>query len=393
MMKKTVRPSKQPVRLCATRESSVPRLFDLNKAADERVLQKLLASHAVRHIRDTYKSQAREVFLLDDPARTLRGEADAEFERTYRLRLRSTAESNLGRWVFYPWLSTLVHILEEDEFSRVRSSRNRPLISASEQKALYGAHIGIIGMSIGNGAALSIAIEGGARNIRLADFDTLELSNLNRIRAGVDALGVPKVEVTARQIYLLNPYARIKIFSGGIDNATLRIFFNGLDVVVDEFDDFAMKRRVREEAKRNRVALVSGADVGDVAVIDVERYDLDAALQPFHGRLPEKLDVHDKAAVGRAIAELVGLENHGERMLTAHTELGKSIISWPQLATASALNGAAIAYAVRRILTKQPLADSRIAISLEAHLDPSLESDNARIRRAEALADFKRMLK
>jgi len=43
----------------------------------------------------------------------------------------------------------------------------------------------VVGLSAGHTIAHVIAMEGLAGEIRLADFDTLELSNLNRVPASV----------------------------------------------------------------------------------------------------------------------------------------------------------------------------------------------------------------
>src|SRR4051794_3303357 len=41
-----------------------------------------------------------------------------------------------GRWIFYPWDHSLVHILPPDEFRQVRYNRNRYKITAAEQQRL-----------------------------------------------------------------------------------------------------------------------------------------------------------------------------------------------------------------------------------------------------------------
>jgi len=61
-----------------------------------------------------------------------------------------------------------------------------------------------------------IAMEGLAGEIRLADFDTLELSNLNRIPASVLDLGVNKAVVAARRIAEIDPYLRVVVEPTGI---------------------------------------------------------------------------------------------------------------------------------------------------------------------------------
>ncbi|HPF91885.1 MAG TPA: hypothetical protein PLL57_14590, partial [Flavobacteriales bacterium] len=71
------------------------------------------------------------------------------------------------------------------EFALVRTDRNRNKITREEQAILSSKKVGVIGLSVGQSVSLTLALERSFGEIRLADHDTLELSNLNRIRSGV----------------------------------------------------------------------------------------------------------------------------------------------------------------------------------------------------------------
>ena len=71
----------------------------------------------------------------------------------------------------------------------VRHDRNRYKIDANEQSRLIDTTVGIVGLSVGNAVARTISLEGSCGSLRLADFDTLDLSNMNRLQAGVHELG------------------------------------------------------------------------------------------------------------------------------------------------------------------------------------------------------------
>ena len=51
--------------------------------------------------------------------------------------------------------------------------------------------------------------EGIGGELRLADFDVLDLSNLNRITGGVADVGVTKVVLAAREVAELDPYIHV----------------------------------------------------------------------------------------------------------------------------------------------------------------------------------------
>jgi len=86
-----------------------------------------------------------------------------------------------SRWIYYPWRRAVVRLLAPKSFSTLRLDRNRNKLTRAEQARQRTLRIGVVGLSAGHTIAHVIAMEGLAGEIRLADFDTLELSNLNRI--------------------------------------------------------------------------------------------------------------------------------------------------------------------------------------------------------------------
>jgi hypothetical protein len=286
-------------------------------------------------------------------------------------------------------------VLPEADFQLVRTARNRNLITKEEQEKFYNATIGIGGLSVGNSVALAIVLQGGGRHIKLADLDRLALSNTNRVKAGVENLGLLKVVVTARQIYEINPYAKVEIFTDGLTPKNIGRFFKGLDIVIDELDNLAVKYLIREYAKKHRLAVVMAADNGDNAVVDVERYDLNPKTPYFHGRMGkvtyEQLLHLDKFGIGKMITKHVGPENVTERMQQSLLEMGKTIVSWPQLGGAALINGSAVAYCVRKILNGQSVEHNRALVSLDEKLIPGYDSAPQRKKRAKIAGGFRKI--
>ena len=372
-----------------------PQIFDVRKTKDQRAMAALFRTRKIHHVGDDYDEQLREYFAVMNPSRAYAPDFEKRFQQ---YREDATKHSPLwqdGRWVYFPWLAALTHILEEDAFQTVRTARNLNLITAEEQKKFYDAVVGVAGLSVGNSVALAIVMQGGARHIKLADHDRLALSNTNRIRTGAQNLGLAKTEMTAREIYTINPYARVEIFSEGLTRKNIAGFFGGprpLDVVIDEIDNLAVKLLIREHARKRRVPLVMAADNGDNVIIDIERYDKNPQIPFFHGRLGktsyEALARLDKFGIGRMITKHLGPENVTPRMLASLQEMGRTLVSWPQLGGAAIINGAAVAYCVRKIATGQPLEENRALISLDEKLEPGWDTRPARARRTKISAAF-----
>jgi len=348
-----------------------PVIFDLSKPEHRKKMSALKKSGSVKRVVGEYWSQLTELFEITHPDLVY----GPDFKDTLADFLKQQeVKSPLwqqGRWVFYPWISTLVQVLPEKEFNLVRTARNKYLITGEQQQLLYQARIGVAGLSIGSSVALALVLQGMSTHLKLADFDRLELSNLNRIISGVENLGSRKVELSAREIYQINPYSKIKIFNKGLNQANIESFVKDLDVVVDEIDDFPTKTLIRQYARKYRIPVITGTDNSDGSVLELERYDLDPNLEPFKGRI-EKITYKkalqmSKQDIGKFIANLVGLENIEERMQYSFSEIGRSLVSWPQLGGAAMLNGVLISYCIRQILLGEKVKD-RYVLSLDEEL-------------------------
>jgi len=364
---------------------SKPEIFDLQKKEDRENVLRLLEEQSVHSVVDDYEEQEKEYFAIQNPELVFTSRFEDAFREYFQGLEKKIPRWRQGRWAYFPWLASLVHILEDETFQTVRMARNRELITKEEQEIFYNATIGIAGLSVGNSIALAIVLQGGGKHIKLADNDSLALSNLNRIRSGIEHLGLKKVVMTARQIYVLNPYARIDVFPEGLTGGNIERFFEGLDVIIDEIDNLGMKYRIREYAKKLRLPLVMAADNADSGVVDIERYDVDPETPFFHGRMGEvsyeQLAGLGKKEIGAMITKHVGMENVPERMRHSLAQIGKTIVSWPQLGGTALLNGSAVAYCVRKILTNQPLITNRAIISFDKLFEPLINCSNRQTKR------------
>jgi hypothetical protein len=99
----------------------------------------------------------------------------------------------------------------------------------------------------------------------------------------------------------------------------------------------------------------------------------------------------DKRGIGKMITKHIGAENVTERMQASLLEMGKTIVSWPQLGGAALLNGAAVAYCVRKIVCGQEIEPNRALVSLDEKLIPS-HNTPAEIQKRETIAEsFKKI--
>ncbi|BDX33334.1 hypothetical protein TUM20985_38810 [Mycobacterium antarcticum] len=275
------------------------------------------------------------------------------------------------RFVHYPWRRAVVKTLGPRSFRRLRLDRNRNLITTEEQDRLGRLQVGVIGLSAGHVVAHTIAMQGLCGELRLADFDDLELSNLNRVPGGLFDLGLNKTTVAARRIAELDPYLVVRTAPAGITAETLDEFLDGLDVVIEECDSLDLKVGIRRAARSRRMPVLMATS--DRGLIDVERFDLEPDRPIFHGLLgdvdPESLtglSANDKVPYVLRLIEVGGLS---ARAAASLLEVGHAVATWPQMAGDVTLGAGPIAEAVRRIGLCEPLSSGRVRLDAGAALD------------------------
>jgi hypothetical protein len=366
-----------PARLATIEQSDPhrwkPVLFEPIQNDDRVAFAALLNSGAVREVADTVESQLEELIRAREPGRDFDTAALAAARRD---QLEGAQAWSYGTWAWYPWSGRLVHVLPREEFRLVRTDRNRGKIDRPGQRRLLDKRIGVIGLSVGNSAALTLAQEGVGGAFKLADFDTLSVSNLNRLRAGLHQIGVNKAVLAARQMFEIDPYLDIEIFPAGLTEDTVKEFFLGgrgpIDLLVEECDTPWVKLAARETARELGVPVVM--DANDRGLLDVERFDREPHRPLLHGRLgpltaEDCLDLDFAERVG-LIVDMVDPKRISPALAASIPEIGRTLSSWPQLASGVALGGALVTEAARRILLGGPCGSGRFYVDLAELIAP-----------------------
>lgn len=330
-----------------------PQFFRLSDPTDETKFYELLDKTSEIILYDEMQSQLEELAKISNPAKHYSKEQLSQMAKDH---LGTTDLFEYGVWVYYPWLKKMVHLLDEKEFIQVRTSRNMYKITVEERDLLAKKKIGIIGLSIGQSVAATMCMERSFGEVRLADFDMLELTNLNRLRTGVYNLGVSKVIIAAREIAEIDPFLKVVCFSQGLTEANMEDFFlqgGKLDMLIEECDSVDIKILSRLKAKELKIPVVM--DTSDRGMLDVERFDLQPDRPILHG-LIDHLDVTKLKELKTNeekipyLLPMVGVETISTRLKASAMEVGKSITTWPQLATSVVLGGAITADVCRRIM-------------------------------------------
>lgn len=344
-----------------------PIFFHLTDNSEKNKFEQLLQDTPNIQVFDEIEGQLQELIKLRHPKIKLTKDQSKELIQQH---LGSISMNEYGVWVYYPWLLKIIHILDKEEFTEVRTNRNRYKITEEEATVLSTKKMGIMGLSVGRSIAMTMATERIASEIRLADFDILELSNYNRIQASLTDLGVSKVTSAARQIAEIDPFLKVVCYHEGITEQNIDDFFlegGKLDIVLDECDGLDIKVFGRKKAKELGIPVVM--DTSDRGMIDVERFDLEPDRPILHG-LIDHLDTSNLKGLTNEekipyILPMVGMETISTRLKASMLEVEQTITTWPQLASSVMLGGALAVDVCRRIALNQFQDSGRYNIDLE----------------------------
>ena len=128
------------------------------------------------------------------------------------------------------------------------------------QKKLMVSKVFILGMG-GLGAPVSMYLtSAGIGCLGIADFDKVELSNLQRqVIFDQKSINKYKVDVAKKKLLSINPKLKINIYKNKITKENVDKIVRKYDVIVDGSDNFQTKYLINDSCVKNKKTLVSAA--------------------------------------------------------------------------------------------------------------------------------------
>jgi molybdopterin/thiamine biosynthesis adenylyltransferase len=147
----------------------------------------------------------------------------------------------------------------------LRYSRHLLLDEVGElgQKDLKNAKVLIIGAGgLGSPVALYLAAA-GVGSLVVADFDSLEVSNLQRqIAYHTDNIGGDKANLMKHRLQRLNPEIRVRAINAEMDEQQLLMELMMVHLVLDCTDNIASRQMINSACVKAKVPLIVGAASG-----------------------------------------------------------------------------------------------------------------------------------
>lgn len=137
----------------------------------------------------------------------------------------------------------LLRYLQEEQLERIQAIK-----------------IGIAGCGgLGSNCAM-ILVRSGFKRITIVDFDTIEVSNLNRQNFFFENIGEEKVKVTAENLRRINPDVNVQVHSQKISAKNAQVLFADCDIIIEALDKPDAKVMLVEQlvGKKELVIAASG---------------------------------------------------------------------------------------------------------------------------------------
>lgn len=184
-----------------------------------------------------------------------------------------------------------------------------PQIGEAGQNKLMQSRILIVGMGgLGSPAALYLAAAGVGR-LTFADFDTVEISNLQRqIAHTTERVGELKTESARQACLQINPECQIETINYALDDDELTDLVPQCSVVLDCSDNFATRFSVNAACVEHKVPLVSGAAIrfdGQISVYD-SRHSHAPCYRCLHKESSSTADTCAQAGILGPVVGMVG---------------------------------------------------------------------------------------
>jgi adenylyltransferase/sulfurtransferase len=165
--------------------------------------------------------------------------------------------------------------LGDEQLLRFSRQIMLPELDVGGQETLLNARVLIIGMGgLGSPAAMYLAAA-GVGTLAIADYDQVEISNLQRqIIHDTAAIGEAKVTSAARTLQRLNPDVAVVTLGERLTPAVLAEQAAAADLVLDATDNFTTRYAINDACWAAGTPLVSGAAIrweGQIAVFDPRR--------------------------------------------------------------------------------------------------------------------------
>lgn len=227
-------------------------------------------------------------------------------------------------------------------------SRNLGIFTPEQQERIRGLRIAVAGCG-GLGAPVAhLLARLGVCELRLADPEDFEPSNINRQWAAyVDTLGMNKASAVAAELQRINPDIHVRVFADGLLDENLSDFLDGADAVIDALEFFELELELHlHDAARRRSQWVFAAQ-------GFLELNSGFAIDPLGVQLLDRIGaVGGDTAILRAVQACFPVLPEGVTVSDIEESITKGVTSLPSWCVPPVLGAAMVVSDVVSVLVK-----------------------------------------
>lgn len=174
-------------------------------------------------------------------------------------------------------------------------SRIKRLIGDEGLEKLVSKKVLVVGVGGVGGYVVEMLARSGVGTIGIMDFDTVDISNINRQIIALNSnVGERKTDVAKARILDINPHCEVTAVNARFNADSADILDKGWDYVVDAIDSFDDKVALICLAKAKNLNIVSAAGAGNrvkpcaFEIADVYKTSYDALAKKLRKTLRDK---------------------------------------------------------------------------------------------------------
>jgi len=160
-----------------------------------------------------------------------------------------------------------------------RFSRLEKIISKDNLTKLNNSSILVIGCGGVGGYSIESLARSGVGTIIIADYDTVDFTNINRQIIALDStIGKLKVDVFEQRIRDINPECNVIKIKEFINKDNIELLFNNrIDYLIDACDTIETKKEIIKECLKRNIPFISSMGTGNkldpskLEIIDIRK--------------------------------------------------------------------------------------------------------------------------
>ncbi|HIE77337.1 MAG TPA: molybdopterin-synthase adenylyltransferase MoeB [Candidatus Thioglobus sp.] len=196
--------------------------------------------------------------------------------------------------------------MNDDQLLRYSRQIMLPQIDIEGQQSIVDSTVMLIGVGgLGSPSSMYLAAA-GVGHIIVADFDQVEISNLQRqIIHHTKDIGKYKVESAKEKLLAINPNIKVTMLKD-LNDKNINEYISKVDVVLDGTDNFDSRFKINKSCVESKVPLVSAAVIRFEGQLSVFKgYDKD--LPCYQCLYPPGADQNENCVDNGILAPVAGV--------------------------------------------------------------------------------------